>query len=100
MRLHLLRMEARGRDCEESGEEGPVAVVQREAGMPSKLLLRQESQAAEGNAQQGPPSQGWGWMLPNMQGPQAPSATPLMLTGLLCPWSWLEMGLAPKRLCL
>lgn len=52
---------------------------------PSKLLLTQESQAAEGNAQQQPPSQGWGWTQLNRQGPPAPPATPLMPAGLPCP---------------
>lgn len=81
-------MEVGGRDCEESGEEGRVAVIQSEAGTLSKLLLRWESQAAEGNAQQGPPP-------PVREGtgpgracrpPGTATAPPLMPAGLPLPW--------------
>lgn len=51
--------------------KGPWPQSRAKPGTPSKLLLRWESSAAEGDAQQGPPpSQGGDWTQQNMQGPQ------------------------------
>lgn len=81
-----------------------MAIVQSEAGTPSKLQLRQESQAIEGNDQQPPaPSQGRGWTPPNVQGLPGTASNssdarwPAVPLGAR---SGLEMGLAPKQLCL